>query len=212
MKGDIIIVEEHHYRAARKIIDRVLPEIQAKPGTYTMTVGGESGSGKSETAQAIAETLQEKGVRCGIYQQDDYFVHPPKTNDATRRQDIQWVGPQEVRLDLLDEHLKAALDGKAGVKKPLVIYDEDKITQETMRLEGLEVVIAEGTYTTLLNNVDKRIFIARTRLETMETRKKRGREAMDPFIERVLEIEHKIISAHKEKADVIILSDYEVEF
>jgi len=212
MKGDIIIVEEHHYRAARKIIDRVLPEIQAKPGTYTMTVGGESGSGKSETAQAIAETLQEKGVRCGIYQQDDYFVHPPKTNDATRRKDITWVGPQEVRLDLLDEHLKAALNGQARVKKPLVIYDQDKITQETMRLEGLKVVIAEGTYTTLLNNVDKRIFIARTRLETMETRIKRGREAMDPFIERVLEIEHKIISAHKEKADIIISSDYEVEF
>jgi uridine kinase len=212
VKGDIIIVEEHHYRAARKIVDKILPEIQAKRGRYTMTVGGESGSGKSETAQAIAETLQEKGVNCGIYQQDDYFVYPPKTNDATRRKDIKWVGPQEVYLDLLDEHLKAALDGKARVRKPLVIYDQDRITEETMNLEGLKVVVAEGTYTTLLNNVDKKIFIARTRLETMAARKKRGREAMDPFIESVLEIEHEIISAHKEMADIIISRDYEAKF
>jgi uridine kinase len=212
VKGDIIIVEEHHRRAARKIADRIISEIQAKEGRYTITIGGESGSGKSELAKAIAEVLEEKGVRCGIYQQDDYFVYPPKTNDAARRKDIKWVGPQEVRLDLLDEHLKAALDGKAKIRKPLVVYDQDKITEETMCLEGLKVVIAEGTYTTLLSNVVKKIFITRDHLETMETRRKRGREAMEPFIERVLAIEHGIISAHKEKADIVITRDYDIEF
>ena len=212
MKGDIIIVEEHHRRAARKIVYRILSEIQAREGRYTIAIGGESGSGKSELAKAITEVLEEKGVRCGIYQQDDYYVYPPKTNDATRRRDIEWVGPQEVRLDLLDEHLKAALDGKARIRKPLVIYEEDKITEETMCLEGLKVVIAEGTYTALLSNVVKKIFIARNRLETMETRRKRGREAMEPFIEKVLAIEHGIISAHKEEADIIVTRDYDVEF
>ena len=212
MKGDIIIVEEYHRRAARKIVDRIFSEIQAKEGRYTITIGGESGSGKSELAKAVAEALEDKGVKCGIYQQDDYFIYPPKTNDATRRKDIRWVGPQEVRLDLLDKHLKAALDGKAKVRKPLVIYDQDEITEETMCLEGLKVVIAEGTYTTLLSNVVKRIFIVRNYLDTMETRKKRGREAIEPFIEEVLRIEHGIISAHKEKADIVITRDYDVEF
>jgi uridine kinase len=41
---------------------------------------------------------------------------------------------------------------------------------------------------------------------------KRGREEFDPFIEQVLEIEHDIISGHRERADVIITSDYDVEF
>ena len=60
-------------------------------------------------------------------------------------------------------------------------------------------------------NVDARIFIDRTRLETRAAREKRGREPMDPFIEEVLEIEHAIISAHKARADIVITRDYRVE-
>lgn len=211
MRGDVILVEEHHYRAAEVIVERILPEIEGKAGRYTITVAGESGSGKSETAKALAETLEKRGVRCGIFQQDDYFVLPPKSNDSRRREGIDWVGTGEVRLELLDAHLRAALDGAEEVEKPLVIYEEDRITEETMELRGLKVVIAEGTYTTLLENVDKRIFIARNRLETMEARRRRGREPIDPFIERVLEIEHEIISAHAPRAAIVITRDYDVE-
>lgn len=212
MKGDVIIPEEHHYRAAKIIAKKLVPKIQAKEGRYTITVAGESGSGKSETGLALAETLEENGIRSGVYQQDDYFIHPPKTNHETRVKDISWVGPHEVKLDLLDEHLKAALDGKNEVVKPLVVYGENRVEEETMSLEGLKVLIAEGTYTTMLKNVDTKIFIARNRLETMESRKKRAREAMDPFIEEVLTIEHDIISKHRALADIVITRDYEVEF
>lgn len=212
MRGDVILVEAHHRRAAEAIVERILAAISAKAGRYTMTVAGESGSGKSETAKALAEALEARGVACGIYQQDDYFVLPPKSNDKKRREDIAWVGTQEVRLDLLDAHLAAALAGADEVKKPLVIYDDDVITEETMDLRGLKVLIAEGTYTTLLEHVDTRVFIARTRLETLEARRKRGREAIEPFIEKVLEIEHAIISPQAARAHVVISKDYDVEF
>ncbi|MBW2734137.1 MAG: zeta toxin family protein [Deltaproteobacteria bacterium] len=211
MRGDVILVEEHHTRAAEKIVESILPAIEAKIQRYTITVAGESGSGKSETAQAIAETLEKRGIRCVIYQQDDYFVLPPKSNDAKRRQDISWVGTQEVKLDLLDNHLQTAILGQDNVHKPLVIYDDDKVVEEELSLEGVQVVIAEGTYTTLLEHVDTRVFIARNRLETMEARKRRAREAMEPFIERVLEIEHEIISKHREHAQIVITRDYDVE-
>ena len=211
MQGDVIIVEQHHRSAAEKIVEAIHEEIEAHQGRYTITVAGESGSGKSETARAIADALESRGVACGIYQQDDYFVLPPRSNDAKRREDIEWVGTQEVRLDLLDEHMAAAASGAAEVVKPLVIYDEDRVSEETMSLEGLEVVIAEGTYCTLLDNAHKRVFINRNRLETMASRRKRGREEMDPFIEEVLKIEHAIISTHRQRADIIISKDYEVE-
>jgi len=212
MKGDIIIVEEHHRRAAAEIVPRLVPEVAAKGSRYTITVAGESGSGKSETATAVAEGLEGAGLRCLILQQDDYFVHPPRTNDRTRRANICWVGPTEVRLDLLDSHLQAAVDGAPSITKPLVIYEDDRVVEETLALEGVDVVIAEGTYTSLLEHADTRVFIARNRLETLEHRMKRGREDFDPFIEQVLEIEHDIISEHRARADVVITTDYDVEF
>ena len=212
MKGDIILVEDHHRRAAEQIVEHITAAVRARGGRFTITVAGESGSGKSETARAIADAFEAGGVIAAVLQQDDYFVHPPRTNDRTRRANLCWVGPTEVRLDLLDEHLRAALDGTAEIRKPLVIYEDDRIDEETMDLGDARVVIAEGTYTSLLDNVDVRVFIARNRLETMEHRMRRGREQFDPFIEEVLKIEHEIISAHRERADVVITSDYDVEF
>jgi len=46
----------------------------------------------------------------------------------------------------------------------------------------------------------------------MEHRAKRAREAFDPFIEKVLETEHEIISKFRENADVVITREYDVEF
>lgn len=212
MKGDVILVEEHHKKAAERIIERFLAEIFAKETRYAITVAGESGSGKSETAQAIAEALEPHGVTATILQQDDYFVHPPPINDRTRRANICWVGPSEVRLDLLDEHLRAAVDGAEQITKPLIAYREDRIFEETLDLTGAGAVIAEGTYTSLLENVDRRVFIARNRLDTMEHRQKRAREDFDPFLENVLEIEHEIIAAHRQLADAVVTREYDVEF
>lgn len=213
MRGDSIVVEAHHVQAASGIAELVLPLIERQGGRYTITIAGESGSGKSETATALAEALEAAGKSCLILQQDDYFVYPPKTNDRTRRADIAWVGPKEVHLDLLDAHLKAFREGEAVIEKPLVIYEDDTITSERLDIGGAEVVIAEGTYTTLLTNVNTRVFINRDYEETREHRNKRKRNAaeLDPFIDRVLAIEHEIISAHKALAQVIVNKDYSVK-
>ena len=211
MKGDVIIVEEHHRRAAARIAAALEEKIRSTPRVYTISVAGESGSGKSETGQALKEEIEKLGFKTAVLQQDDYFVLPPKSNDAKRREDITWVGAQEVKLELLDEHLKTAREGATSITKPLVIYDDDRVTDEEMQLDGLEVLIAEGTYTTLLEHVDTRVFINRNRLETLESRKKRGREQIEPFLEEVLEIEHDIISKHITRADIVIDRNYKVE-
>ncbi len=212
MRGDTIIVEEHHRRAAAEIVPALLPRIRESGGKYTISVAGESGSGKSETATAIADALAQEGIDSVIFQQDDYFVYPPKSNDRARRDDIAWVGPQEVRLDLLDEHLNAFRDGAASIGKPLVVYETDSINAEDMPTAEARVAIAEGTYTSLLENVDTRVFIARDYEETRAHREKRKRDAaeLDPFIDEVLKIEHAIISEHRARADIVINADYSV--
>jgi len=212
MRGDTIIVEEHHRRAATDIAPKLLAALNAGDGKYSITVAGESGSGKSETATAIAEALEAAGIACIILQQDDYFIHPPKTNDKTRRADIGWVGPGEVRIDLLDAHLQTFRDGGETIEKPLVDYETDSIGEESLNVAGARIAIAEGTYTSLLENVDCRIFIARDYEQTRAHREKRKRDAaeLDPFIDDVLKIEHDIISAHRARADVVINADYSI--
>lgn len=212
MKGDIILVGEEHRRVAAQIVDRLADEIRAKDRRYTITVAGESGSGKSETGRALADEMEERDIGTVVLQQDDYYVLPPRFNDAARRANFKWVGTTEVRLDLLDEHLQAAQGGADSISKPLVVYADNRIEEEIISLDGVDVVIAEGVYTSLCKHVDRRIFIARNRLETMAHRMKRGREEFDPFIEEVLTTEHEIISQHRSLADVVITTDYEVEF
>jgi uridine kinase len=214
MRGDKILVEQHHRNAAQIIVDDILTKVTDSERKYIITVGGESGSGKSEVAAAIADALKERGILTAILQQDDYFVYPPKTNDLTRRKDINWVGPKEVRLDLLDKNLMDIREGRDKINKPLVIYDEDRIDSETINFDPVRVVVAEGTYTSMLKNADIRVFIDRDFNDTKAHRVKRVRDdsELDEFVERVLKIEHEIISSHKARANFIIKRDYDVEF
>lgn len=212
MKGDVIIVEEHHRRASAVIAERLAADVRGRRRRSTITVAGESGSGKSEMGRALVDAFDGLGIPGVVLGQDDYFVLPPRSNDRARRADISTVGPQEVRLDLLDQHLAAARSGASMIRKPLVIYADDVIEEETISLADARVIVAEGTYTTLLQNVDTRVFIARNRLDTMEARARRAREPADPFIEEVLQIEHGIIEGHRSRADVVLSRDYEVEF
>ncbi len=112
----------------------------------------------------------------------------------------------------MEENLVSALQGKREIDKPLVDYDSNTIQEETIALGGIRVLIAEGTYTSLLKHVDTRIFIDRNWLDTLEDRQRRnrGKEVGDPFIEQVLRTEHKIIAGHKQLADFVITKDYEV--
>ncbi|MFQ5949430.1 MAG: zeta toxin family protein [Nitrospiria bacterium] len=210
MRGDKIIVEEHHAKAAKKIVEIILHQITSSARKYSLSVAGESGSGKSEISRAIADELENKGIMSVILQQDDYFAYPPKTNDKIRRRDIGWVGPQEVHLDILDQNLRDFLCGQSELEKPLVIYDEDLITKEIVFVENAKVAIAEGTYTSLLENLSTRTFIDRNYNDTRAYREKRRRNKseLDAFTGNVLEIEHVIISAHKAFANIIITKKY----
>ncbi len=212
MKGDSIIIEAHHEAAAAQIIKAVLPTIRQSKHRYTISVAGQSGSGKTEKATAIARALEASGIKCVIFHQDDYFVHPPKTNDATRRADISWVGTGEVHLDLMNEHLAAFINGVKLIEKPLVDYEKNTILSETLETASARVALADGTYTTLLQNVNCRVFIDRDYLVTRAHREKRKRaeSELDPFIDRVLEIEQRIISAHRQYADILVNDDYSV--
>ncbi|GAK60558.1 hypothetical protein U27_00455 [Candidatus Vecturithrix granuli] len=212
MQGDKFVVAEQHLEVAKKMLEILQPRLTGSQGKYTITIAGESGSGKSTTAAALFTILQQQGLSCVLLQQDDYYIYPPITNDHTRRQNPEWRGLCEVNLTLLDQHLQEFLEGCSQIQKPLIVYAEDRIDHEIIDVEQANILIVEGTFISLLKHVNARIFIDRTYLDTRIDRRKRSRyqAELDNFTEGILAHEHEIVSAHKAFADIIITQNYEV--
>ncbi len=208
MQGDVLIINENHKKAARQTILFILDKIKAATNKFAITVAGESGAGKSEIAASISKELEKNNITNFIFQQDDYFIYPPKTNSQLRLKDINHVGISEVKLDLLDDEIQMVKNGQTLIEKPLVIFEEDRIAKEAVELKDKDVLIAEGTYTTALKNADIRIFIDRNHQDTKASRLERNREKQDEYLEKILLIEHNIISKHKALADIIITKEY----
>ena len=204
MRGDRLVIGAHHTAIAAELVDR----IRDRPRPLAVTVAGESGAGKSELAFEIARLLVDSGIAADILQQDDYFVFPPRTNHEMRRRNIEQVGLYEVKLDFLDANVRSFLRGESPILKPLVDYDADSIGIEERDLSAIDVLIAEGTYTTSLRHASLRIFIDRTYTDTAAHRAERARDRHEPFIDEVLAREHAIIRGHRALADLIVSSDY----
>ena len=208
MIGDKISLQPHHLLPASAIVNTILPELS---DGYTIAIAGESGCGKSTLALALQSCLIEKGYKSFVFHMDDYFHLPPTSNHNNRLLTLNNVGPHEVNLTLLQEHILEAKLRPHALKKPLVFYQENEIKEEEVDFSEINIIIVEGTYTMLLE-VDKRVFINRTYKDTVQNRIERARDPLSPFVEQVLEIEHKIISSQISKANIIVDANYEIKF
>jgi uridine kinase len=208
MKGDKIFVKDWHRRAAEAIVPRIEDRLEDR---VTLSVAGESGAGKSEIAVALQETLETRGFATGILQADDYFIYMSRVCDAVRRKAPEMVGPGEVKLDFIDCHLRSFKAGAADLYKPVGVYEEARFDREIMPVADLRVLIAEGTYCTLLEFADFRVFVDRDFHQTLEDRRARGRDLEDEFTNSILQREHEFIREHKPRADFIVHKDGSVD-
>jgi uridine kinase len=209
MIGDIVVPGTQHTAAAEAILNLLRDRIDDH--RRAVTIAGESGAGKSEIAVELSRLFTAAGRKSLVLQQDDYFFLPPKTNDVNRKKNIRNVGLGEVNLALMNEHIRRfKFSSSEKIEKPLVIFNEDRITKEAIPIADLRILIAEGTYTTLLNHADFHVFIDRTYEQTLAARKERARDTLDEAAERFLEIEHSIISRHRTLAEIVVGQDYSV--
>lgn len=215
MNNDDFQPEIQYKKVVRILISYLFEKIIAKPSRYIIAVAGESGCGKSESAKSIAAELKKCGIKTIILGQDQYCYLPPKYNDIKRKEDDDWLGPHiEINMELIQANLQQALLGENEITKPEIDPVQNVVTNIKVDLTGVKVVIVEGTYVSLLRNVDTKIFIARNRLDTLDDRKKRNRrnEVNDPFTEQILVTEHKIIAGHRLLADIVVTKDFDVLF
>ena len=213
MLGDKIFIEDHHRSAASKIVTFLLSKLNRGKLKKVICIAGESGSGKSEIATEISSILRKNKVSSVILRQDDYFIYPPKINDLKRREDLGWRGVKEVKLQLLNAHVNSFQKGSKYILVPTIEYDSTSINLRKLFFKDIKLLIVEGTYTSLLNDIDHRIFIARDFNQTLKHRLKRNRGAseLDDFTNEVLKKEHEIISNHKCLADIVIDCNFAVD-
>jgi uridine kinase len=206
-------MQNPHEKASAEIVSIIIDDVRKKKSVFTISVAGESGCGKTETGKELVKEFQKKDIRALLIGQDNYFVLPPLANDAMRKKDPEWLGPhKEVNLKLLDKNLRDAIQGAKTIHSPHIDYHSNTETIEQIPIDGIKVIIVEGTYTSLLRNIDTKIFIDADHKDTLKFRKlrNRGNEVNDPFVEGILETEHKIIAGHKFLADIVITKDYDV--
>lgn len=209
MIGDVINLEQKHLDTAENIY-KIFKEKYNYDKKWALGICGESGSGKSVTAFALKKILEENGIKSLVIQMDDYFKLPPKSNHENREKSFNNVGMHEVFLDLIQNNINEFKKGKSTLKKPLVHYQNNSISEEILNLEDIQVIIIEGTYILSIDDFDFSIFINRNYQDTYEKRMERNRDEQSDFIEKVLNIEHNIIRQFKEKADVVLGKNYEI--
>ena len=190
---------------ARALAERLLARFDLRGGRRVVGVAGESGSGKTVTATALARALGESGLATGVLHQDDYFHRPPRSNHLHRVDDVDArVGPQEVNLELLAAHAAAFRAGRDGVEGPRVDWPGNRFLTRRLDFAGLAALVVEGTYVLRLPDLDARVFLEATWEDTRERRRMRGRDIIDPVIDRILTVEHRVIAAQAAVADVVI--------
>ena len=154
--------------------------------------------------------LEKLNIHSVILHQDSYYKLPPNENHQRRKTDLNWVGVNEVKLDLLETHIAQFRNGDDFIMAPVVDYEKNLFLTHEALIKNKTVLIVEGVYAFELAHLDYKIFMNRTYKETMHKRKARNREIYDPFVERVLEIEHALIQPLKEKADLLVEKDYSI--
>ena len=116
MIGDVINLEQKHLDTAENIYE-IIKEKYNHDKKWAVGICGESGSGKSVTAFALKNILEENDIKSLVIQMDDYFKLPPKTNHENREKSFDNVGMHEVRLDIIKNNINEFKEGKSIFKK-----------------------------------------------------------------------------------------------
>jgi uridine kinase len=210
MLGDVLLIQDKHRLAGEQIIQKIL---KIKKDKLIVAISGESGSGKSELAHVVAKGLRKHGIFAKPLHTDNFY----KTHPLERRQWRVKNGIENVvgynEYNWSDIH-KTIDDFKRSriSEMPCV----DLVTEQVDRLitdfSEVDMLIVDGLYAIKSKEVDLRIFIELTYLETKEkhTKDSRGKEVMDEVRWATLGQEHKMVQSLKPMANILITKDYEV--
>ena len=210
MLGDILLIQEKHKKASEAIIQKILKN---KKDKYIVGISGESGSGKTELAHVIAKGLRKHGIFAKPLHTDNFYnTHPLERREWRNKQGIEnVVGYNEYKWDEIN---KVIDDFKNNRKSQIPCVDlvTEQVDQLITDFSEVDMLIVDGLYAIKADDIDLRVFIDLTYLETKKknTKDSRGKEVMDEVRWATLAQEHKMVQSLKSLADLIITKDYDV--
>ncbi|MCX6094339.1 MAG: ATP cone domain-containing protein [Candidatus Bipolaricaulota bacterium] len=150
--------------AAKKVVAR----IEKGDALKMIWVSGPSSSGKTTTTVKLTQRLEKAGLRFLMLNLDDYFwsliEHPTDWID-----DRNFETPEALDIQLMNEHLRALLEGKA-IEKPVYSFKEGRRTAlKPVRRERDQILLLDclhGFYPPITAGIDPKV-IFRVYIEAM---------------------------------------------
>jgi uridine kinase len=212
MLGDVLLINEKHKSAALSIYGHLQEKLRTKKKGYRfiVAISGESGAGKSELSHSLALLLKKQGQRVKILHTDNYYKVPPNLRNEWRKQKgINKVGVKEYDWTLLKRNIKEFKEGREALM-PCIDVVSKQTDKLITKFSDIDILVVDGLYAIKIKDVDLRVYIDLTYLETKFSQGTRGKEDIDDFRFQVLEMEHQNMLALKPYADLIIDKDYKV--
>jgi uridine kinase len=136
--------------------NKVMARLNAGDNIRMLWVSGPSSSGKTTTTVKLTQRLEKQGLRFLMLNLDDYFwaliEHPTDWIN-----DRNFETPEALDIQLLNQHLKALLEGKT-IDKPVYSFKEGRRTSsKPVRLEKDHILLLDclhGFYPPITEGID----------------------------------------------------------
>lgn len=208
MLNEILMLNKAHEKAAKTILDRVLPEYKRK---YIIAISGEVETGKSEVAHMLGKLLRKENIKVKMMYLDSYYKVPPSERTAWRKEHgIEMIGPEEYDWKKINENINAFLSDKK-TSMPCVDLFTGQIDQLTTDMSEIDLLIIAGLYSMKVENANLKVFIENNYKDTMSIQRETGKEELDEFRMKVLEQEHKVVQSLKPMATFFLDFDTNIE-
>ncbi len=194
---DKLRITAGHEKAANELV----PIIRQALKTHAKVIfaaGGESGTGKSEVAYLVGETLDKQGIPTIAWSFDNAYVTTPAEREQKRAQDYDNnVGLNEMNTARIKEVISCFEQDKP-VTVPVIIINEDgsrPVKQITLEMEGKKVLIFDGLYAALAGQIKTndrkiaRVIVMNEKKFNLAAQKERGKEKVNDHRMKVLERE-----------------------